>query len=216
MNSSISSCSRLFTLLFVIVAPVSLSAQTIGDEALQRAQSGDVTFLEGEFIAYLADTVSPDFVREQLASEGFEITSENIEPIMIKVFYGPSDSTLNKIEAHPLITELKQVSPQIDTTAIMNDVLTLGVPMSQREQVLQRMIDAENVPEFIITFDYPVNERRAKQIMGEFRNVAYDLLSAYPRTVNIKTEPGNEPEIMEQVEKLTFVESAAMIAILNE
>jgi hypothetical protein len=34
--------------------------------------------------------------------------------------------------------------------------------------------------------------------------------------VNIKTEPGKEPDVMEQVEGLPFVETTAMIAILEE
>lgn len=206
----------IIALLILSLDPAFISAQTIGDEALQRAQSGDVSFLEGEFIAYLSDTVSPGYVENQIAANGFEITDVSIEPIMIKVFYGPADSTLKRLEAHPLVTEFQRVSPKIDTTALLNDIISMGIPMSQREAVLQRMINSENVPEFFLTLDYSVNSRRAKQLMGEFRNVAYDILRDYPRTVNIKAEPGKEPEAMEKVEALPFVESTAMIAVLNE
>jgi hypothetical protein len=192
------------------------SAQTIGDEALQRAQSGDVSFVEGEFIAYLADTVSPGFVESSLANNGFEIAGTYIKPVKIRIQSRPDSSTLSALSSHPLVKELTKVSPKIDTVQIRNELASMGIPMSQRSAALQRMINAANVPQYHITFQFAVNETKLKEVMGEFRNVAYEILQNYPRTVNIKTEPGKEPDVMEQVEGLPFVETTAMIAILEE
>lgn len=52
--------------------------------------------------------------------------------------------------------------------------------------------------------------------MANYRSVAYEIISDFPRTVNILVEPGTENEQMLKVEQLPFVQYTALIGIIEE
>ena len=57
---------RALLILIISIFLSDVQAQLIGDEALRRLENGQATTLEGQFVAYLADSVSPDFIEKQL------------------------------------------------------------------------------------------------------------------------------------------------------
>ena len=85
----------------------------------------------------------------------------------------------------------------------------------QFNTMADRIIESMTEARLILTFRYSVDEKTMKSIMGLYRNTAYRVIQNYPRTVNIKAEPGKEPELMQKVEQLPFVTSTAMIAVLE-
>ena len=200
--------------LFLLSTPI-VQAQTIGDEALRRAQQGEVSFLEGEFIAYLADTVSPGYAEREMNRQGFVITSNEIKPIKIQLLSALSDSTLHQLRAHPQIRSVEYVESSVDSVSVRNSLTREGMTEEQFNTMADRIIESMTEARLILTFRYSVDEKTMKSIMGLYRNTAYRVIQNYPRTVNIKAEPGKEPELMQKVEQLPFVTSTAMIAVLE-
>lgn len=205
----------LFILYFLFWQP-NAQAQIIGDESLQKLQNGEVSFLEGEFIAFLDDTVSPEFVRSTFLELGYELGFEDIHSVQIKVINTPPDSTIERLRRHPLVSDLTQQTEKVDTTAIKQALEAQGVEGSFYNQALENILNSPPSVSITCEFEFSVNEAKLKEIMGSFRNVAYEITRNIPRSVNIKAEPGSEPDVMEEVEKLPFVQSTALIGVIKD
>lgn len=207
---------KFLTLFFLLFFSGTIQAQIIGDESLQKLQNGEVSFLEGEFIAFLEDTVSPAFVRAAFSRLGYELGFEEIQSIQISVINSPPDSTIERLRTHPLVSNVLQRSEKVDTTAIKEALKAQGVEGSFYNQALENILNTPPSVSIICDFEFSVNEAKLKEIMGSFRNVAYEILRNIPRSVNIKAEPGNEPEAMDAVEQLPFVQSTALIGVIKD
>ena len=68
----------------------------------------------------------------------------------------------------------------------------------------------------IVAFNYDVSRQDFESIKKQFPDFTYDFFSSPRRTVNLKTEIGKEYDAIEEVSKLPFVETAAMIGIIGE
>ncbi len=204
-----------YFLLFVSFLPQLIYGQVIGDEALQKVQDGQVSFLEGEFIVFLEDTVSSDFIEEQFKQLGYEISYIDIQPILISIVNNPADSVLNQLQNHPEVLRSFSQSAPVDTSFFENLLEEQGLNGTEREQALIRLISSQSIEELFFEFEYTVNTMRLKEIMGEFRSVAYQILKDYPRSVNIACTPGEEAELMTKIEKLPFVLSTALIGVIE-
>ena len=65
---------RIFVLLLpLLFLSISSQAQVIDDSALEDLQNKGIRFVEGKFVAYLADTVSPDFTAKAFAELDIQI-----------------------------------------------------------------------------------------------------------------------------------------------
>lgn len=208
---------RLLLSIFILGLALSqpTNAQVIGDEALQKIQDGQVSFLEGEFIVFLADTVSPDFVMQQFAEMGYEISYYGIEPILISLVNSPADSVLERLKKHPRIKRSYFESAPVDSAYFRELLQQQDLTGSDLDQAYNRLIESQTRKEHLFEFDYSVNETMLKAIMGNFRAVAYQILQNYPRSVNVSCEPGYEQELMTTIEELPFVESTALIGVLG-
>ncbi|RNC83096.1 MAG: hypothetical protein ED557_10295 [Balneola sp.] len=203
-----------FAILFLLLAhPV--SAQIIGDESLRKIEQGEVSFLEGEFIAFLDDTVSPDFIQSEFSRLKYFLTYIDIEPILITIVNSPDDSTLYRLRSHPNVTSVYSDQVRIDTTSFENMLSVQGLTGEEYDKALARLLEFESRPTVLYEFDYSVDEARLKEIMAGFRNVAYDIFRNPPRSVNIQCEPGTEQDAMTKVEELPFVQSTALIGIVD-
>lgn len=192
-----------------------LNAQVIGDDALQKVRNGEVSFLEGEFIAFLADTVSPDFVSKKFDQLGYEISFQDIKPLLIYIVNSPDDSVINRLRDHSSVQRVFSETTPVDTSYFKGVLERQGVSGTELDKALTRLLESQSSQRTFIEFDYSINDERLKLLMRSFRSVAYDVTRDIPRTVNIQCEPGNEQEIMERIEQLLFVESTALIGVLR-
>ena len=198
-------------IIFTIVLIFSglAEAQVIDDSSVDKIQKGDYNFTEGRFIAYLADTVSPTFVREQFQQLNITILEETIEPLLIAIVNTPSKESLKKLEVHEHVVKIYRTILQSEREVLENKLTDPNLSELEKKAIRQFL----SVPseDYVIEFDYSIDVNKAKKLMGEFRNIAYKIVRNSFRTVTLQAEPGNEPLLMDKVEQLHFVESTAMI-----
>lgn len=189
-----------------------VSAQVIDDSSIEDAQNGGYTFVEGMFVAYLADTVSPGFIRDQFRNLEIAVLDEYIKPIVISVVNSPSEESVEKLKNHKNVTAFYSGSSKNEALKLERLLEGTSLSEEQKEQILN---EAAPVDIYFVEFDYSINRRALKKLMGDFRDVAYKIISDQPRTVTLKAEPGNEPLLMDKIEQLHFVESTAMIGTIK-
>lgn len=205
-----------FILSFLVILCLGIvQAQVIGDDALQRVQDGNVSFLEGEFIVFFNDTVSNVFVEERFKQLGYEISYSDISPLQISIVNRPADSVLTRLENHSEVIRSFKESAPVDSSYFKELLEEQGLTGEAFDQAYNRLIASQTDEELFFEFDYSVNIDRLKQIMGNFRSVAYQVFRDFPRSVNVSCEPGSEEELMKKIEELPYVESTALIGVLE-
>ncbi len=192
-----------------------MQAQVIGDDALQRVQDGNVSFLEGEFIVFFDDTVSDTFVETRFKELGYEISYADISPLQISIVNRPADSVLTQLENHPEVLRSFKESAPVDSSYFKELLEEQGLTGEAFDQAYERLISSQTNEEHFYEFEYSVNIDRLKQIMGNFRSLAYQVFQDFPRSVNVTCEPGSEEELMKKIEELPYVESTALIGVLE-
>jgi len=198
----------LLSISFIFVFSCISMAQVIDDSSVDQAQSG-YNFVEGQFVAYLADTVTPGFVERKFQDLNIQILDIQIEPLTISIVNQPSETSIDSLRAHPQVLSMHTI---VDKTSMERTLKALKDNGWTEEQIDEARSDAAPMEMYFIQFDYPVNERKVKIIMGEYRDVAYKFLPVPYRTVTLKAKEGEEPTLMNKVEQLPFVEGTAMIA----
>lgn len=191
-------------------------AQIIGDDALRKIEEGLVSTLEGEFIAYLSDTVSPKYVRSQLEDLGYNLGIFDIQPFTIAVVNQPSEEVIQDLASEPVILELQYEPEPVDTSYFQDLLITQDLTEESYDLALERIIKSQSRERLFIRFQYAMNKRAVIEFMTNHRSVAYEIISDFPRTVNIIVEPGTENDMMLEVEKLPFVEYTALIGVIGE
>lgn len=191
-------------------------AQIIGDDALRKIEQGRVSTLEGEFVAFLDDTVSPDFIKKRLSQLGFTLGVVDIQPFTIAVVNQPADSVLSKLSVQPEIRSFSFEPDPVDTAYFRELLSTRDLAPDDYEQSLKRIVESQSNERLFIRFHYSLNKTAVQRFMQSYRSVAYEVISDFPRSVNIVVDPGKENDVMMQVEQLPFVESTALIGIIGE
>jgi len=190
----------------------SVSAQVIDDSSIQDAQKSGYTFVEGMFVAYLADTVFPGFIRQQFRNLELAVLDEYIKPMVISIVNSPSKESVDKLRNHPKVRAFFRAVPRAENTEMEMYLNDSGFSEDQKMQIRNKVDQAEM---YFIELDYSVNKNALKTLMSQFRDVAYKIMSAQPRSVTLKAEPGNEPLLMDKVNNLPFVKSTAMIGTIE-
>ncbi len=203
--------TKLF-LTFFFLFPVFCSAQVIDNSAVENLNQSTINFVEGEFAVYLADTVSPAFIRQQFAALDIRISYNGIEPIIISLANSPSDSTLKKLSTHPKVTEVHALDTEKEYGNFEQELQKKKLPKEAYQQARFDFLSTQSTDSFLITFDYSVNEADLKTIMREFKDVAYFIKQNFPRIVNVEVSPSTELEMMDKIEALPYVKFTAMIA----
>ena len=203
-------------LICILIFSQPLAAQIIGDDALRSIEEGNVTTLEGEFIAYLADTVSPDFVTRQLESLGYELGFADIQPFTIAIINQPTEEVVADLTSRSEVLDFSYKPDPVDSAYFRELLATQDLNPDEYESSLERIIASQTIERLYLQFQYSMNERAVINFMTNFRSVAYEIISDFPRTVNILVEPGTERDVMLDVEQLPFVEYTALIGVIGE
>ncbi len=207
---------RLFAIIFLFVFSTAGYAQVIDDSSIDDINSGKVSFVEGRFVAYLTDTVSIGFIFEQFSLLGLQLAGTDIHPLQITIVNNPPDSTVYRLRSHPGIAFVESTRSDLVESAFMDSLKKLNLTPEAFQNARIDFLRSQPIGSFIIEFDYSVNEARLKEIMGGFRNVAYNITQNIARTVQIYTEPGNEEQVMAKVDSLPFVQYVALIGLLED
>ena len=207
---------RALLILIISIFLSDVQAQLIGDEALRRLENGQATTLEGQFVAYLADSVSPDFIEKQLSQLGYKYDFLEIKPVMIRVANSPEQEVLDTIFSQPEVMRFIQQSIPADSLNFKEQLRNQGIDENRINDALERYLSNHNDQLIQIWFDYQMTERLVMNFMTNYRSVAYQFFPILPKTVNILVEPGTEREIMMEVDQLPFVEYTALIGVIGE
>ncbi len=206
---------QLLALIIFPFSAISLQAQIIGDDALRKIEEGQVTTLDGEFIAYLADTVSPDFVISQLENLGYELGFVDIQPFTIAIINQPEQEIIDDLTSRPEVLGVSLKPDPVDSSYFRELLATQDLNPNEYESSLERIIDSQTIERLYLQFQYSMTEDSVIRFMTGFRSVAYEIISDFPRTVNILVEPGTEREVMLVVEQLPYVEYTALIGVIE-
>jgi len=206
---------RISFLLAILASSHLAFAQTIGDDALRKVQEGRVSTLEGEFIVYLADTVSPDFVISRLESLGYELGFMDIQPFTIAIVNQPEEAIITELTSRSQILDFNFRPEPVDTSFFEDLLSSQDLEPDNYDASLARIIANQTSERLFIRFQYSMNEQAVIRFMTEFRAVAYEIISDFPRTTNILVEPGTEKDVMLEIEKLPFVEYTALIGVIE-
>ena len=202
----------ILSTVLVLCISTYVSAQIIDDSSIENAQTAGYTFVEGMFVAYLSDTVSPGFIERSFRELNIPVLDTQIEPLIVSVVNQPSDVSLAALQVHPKILAMHTMADKVSIEQTNELLQQRGYT---EEQIKELKKESPEMMMYIIRFDYSVNEKVAKQILGGYRDVAYRILSKPLRTVTLKAEVGEEPLLMDKVEQLHFVESTAMIGTIK-
>ncbi len=201
-----------FCITFLFFLPVLCSAQVIDNSAVENLNQGTVNLIEGEFVVYLADTVSPGFIRRQFSALDIRISYNGIEPIIISLANTPSDSTLKKLTSHPKVLAFQALDTEKDYDIFEQELRKKNLSKKAYQQARLDFLSSQPTDSYLITFDYSVNEDGLKKLMRDFTDVAYFIKQNFPRIVNVEVAPGTELEKMDKIEGLPYVRFSAMIA----
>ncbi|MEP1151059.1 MAG: hypothetical protein ABJH08_04955 [Balneola sp.] len=204
--------TRFIPLLALLLFSRMVSAQVIDDSSINDAQNSGYTFVEGMFVAFLADTVSPAFVRDQFQKLDITVLDEYIKPMVITIVNSPSKESLEKLRNHPKVSDFYTTPSANEKVRLEEYLSNSSLSEELKDQVRGNSAPAEML---IVQLDYSIGKKALKLMMGEFRDVAYKILSDEPKSVTIEAESGNEFVLMDKVEKLPFVESTAMVGSIG-
>lgn len=204
---------KLILLLFI---PFTLKAQIIDDSAVDQINNGEVDFMQGEFVAYLADTTSPEFAELELTRMGFEISRLDFRPVTVIILNFPSDETLQKMKADPDIAHIIQLTSLQNTERILDSLQKKGMTDLEISRAMKALQQEKAGGTYRLELDFAFNKTNALEKMKNYEGIAWEIMGDSPRLVNIKAEPGNEAEVMNKAEQLPFVEYTALIGMLRE
>ena len=209
-----STMARQFIIFTIVLIFSGLAkAQVIDDSSVDQIRNGNYNFTEGRFVAYLADTVSPTFIREQFQQLNITILEETIEPLLIAIVNTPSDESIKKLEVQEHVVGIYRTTLQGERRMLENKLIDPNLSTSQKKAIRQLLSMPSE--DYVIEFDYSIDANKAKKLMGEFRDIAYKIVRNSFRTITLQAESGNEPLLMDKVEQLPFVTSTAMIGTVK-
>lgn len=207
---------RIILFAIALLIPAVSSAQIVDDSSIDKLANSDVRFEEGKFVAYLADTVSPAFVLKAFEKLGLQLQDMNITRVSVLIVNWPSDSTLKSLEENPFVTSVVPIRTG-DLRMLLTDSLAkAGVPPEQIAETASDFLKNIPVGTYLVEFDYHIDTIMAANILSSFDDLVFNFTPWPPKTVTILSEPGNEPEMMEQVEQLPFVHYTAMIGKIGK
>ncbi|MFN1835095.1 hypothetical protein AB2B38_007530 [Balneola sp. MJW-20] len=207
---------KTLKLLVLLLLPISLSAQVIDDSSIDRINRGEVEFMQGEFVAYLADTTSPSYALEELSRRGFEVSQTYFRPVTITILNFPPAEILQQMRSDKDLTKVTQLSSPVNMGNMLDSLKEEGLSELEISRALKAIQQETAGGTYQIELDYSFTKETAVQKMKIYPGIAWELAGDSPRMVNIKAEPGNEEAVMLKAEEVPFVKYTALIGMLKE
>ena len=171
----------------MMISASQLFAQVIDDRSLEQLQNQQTTqFVEGEITVILQDTTSPGYFIPFFNKLGYEVTYADTARLSALI-------------------QLKQENPE--ALKFLDNPLIFKADESQ-------MFAGQEF--YRVSFSYDLYKKDFKSFMSDYPSLVYRFVSDPSRSANLKTEIGKELDAIDEVSKLPFVQTAAMIGILGD
>lgn len=174
-------------MLFLLFWVGIVHAQQIDDQSLQKLQNQQTTqFVEGEITLILQDTTSPGYFIPFFNKLGYEVTYADTARLSALIQLQQENPEAEKFLANPLVFKADK----------------------------SQMFAGQEF--YRVSFSYDLYKKDFKKFMSEYPSLVYRFVSEPSRSANLKTEIGKELDAIDEVSKLPFVQTAAMIGILGD
>lgn len=207
----------LMVVLILITASAHSPAQVkMDDSNIKRLQDGQFSFAKGEVQVTFSDTVSPDFVREQLNILGYEILNLNVQPIFAWIQNTPDEEQLRALEKDSRVNRIVVEQRGISEIALYEMFERDSLSQEEQKEAMERFRAMEDQKIVRLFFNYNVDEQAARTFINEYQDIDFRLDMVSPKTAIVKTEVEKEAEAMEALELLVYIKSTAYIGIIDE
>ncbi len=185
-------------------------------QTIPQVAHNEYKFAKGKILVSLADTVSPDFISYQFHRMGYEIITIDIYPVWGYFNKNISESELSYLSSHPYISQINVKERGFNEQAFLEMVKRQN--MSSEDSIKSRRVFENFANSSIkrVTFNYFVTEEMASTFVETLPELEIKLNMTSPRSVVIKTEVGQEREIMKTLNLIKYVENTAFITLERE
>lgn len=189
-----------------------VQAQIIDDSSIQKAEQS-YDFVEGRFVAFLADTISPDYAEKAFSELNIPILNMIMKRALIGLVNNPSKESLEALQNHDKIYLIRKTPESDQLDEVNAELKNSNLNDSQKRDLKENLLPLTT---YFVEFNYSVDIQEVKEIMGKFDDVEFKFLRDPERTVTLQAEAGNEPITMDKVEELNFVKGTAMMGVIQD
>lgn len=182
---------------------------------IQRIDAGQYKFAKGEIEVFLVDTVSKKTAHQKIEEAGFEILSSTINPITFIISGKKDELKLDQIKSNPLVDSIIMRPSMYDSMAVEEMIVRQKMNKEEADRSRKSFRSMKEINFGTIRMHYSVTKEMADKFYNE--NSEYNLQRSIitPRSVTVKTTPGEESKSMKELKKLKIVESVAYIALIE-
>ncbi|MEX0608088.1 MAG: hypothetical protein WD016_04170 [Balneolaceae bacterium] len=202
--------------VLLLTLPFVMKAQVADIEQIQKVESGQFNFAKGEILATFTDTVSPDYVIDNLKKLGYEILELSIKPITARTAPNIADSILTELSLHPFIEEVSYRNNSIPEKAFQEMVERENRTEEEIEELRKRFETLSSTKFPKIEFKFHITEEMITPMLEEYSNINFKLNMVIPRTAVVKTNVGEEEEVMRKLEQLIYIKNTAFIGMIED
>ncbi|HCD52638.1 MAG TPA: hypothetical protein DEQ34_09335 [Balneolaceae bacterium] len=177
---------------------------------------GDIKFAKGKIIVELADTVTSGFVEYQFKRLGYEILELKIAPLYGRIPQKLSNKQLTDLLYHPYIQHIEHLQRTFDEERFLASVKEKNMNPDDSLRYRNFLIRIAENAGYVVTFEEDVTTEMAETFSATQPELTLNVLQRPPNMVVVKTEPGKEKEVMDDLELLVYVTNTAMITLQNQ
>ncbi|MTI89563.1 MAG: hypothetical protein FH748_16535 [Balneolaceae bacterium] len=207
----------MFCLGIMLMLPAVIVAQTMDLSELKALEEGNYSFAKGKVQVTLTDTTTPAFVMRDFKQQGYEVSSINIKPIVGFGTAEVEESVITELEEHPYIKNLI-VHKQAFTSADREKIMEMeNASKERKEKLVEELTAMSKKSRMQVIFNINITKTKAHELLDRYPAISVTLLNDdSPRTVIVKTPEGRETQMMDKLEKIPYVESTAMIGVIDQ
>lgn len=207
--------TTLITTGRIFISLLCLAQVAKGQDEIQRVTAGDYAFAKGEIQVTFTDTVSREFVNEQMNLLGYEIIDLSVDPVFLWVRNNPDEEEIEILRRDPRVDSILVEQRGITEQALQRMFERDSIPPEDQQKVRERFEEMSNRKIIRLYFHHNIREKGAQKFIAEYEDIEFRLNMVTPKTAIIKTEVGNEREVMKELKRLIYVKNTAYIAILE-
>jgi|GEM_PF-1758736 hypothetical protein len=207
---------QLAITILCVFMPFFLSAQTMDDANIKKLEQGGYNLEAGKVQVTFSDTVSPDFVNKELSELGYEILSSTFQNIILSIENNPKPGQLNEIESLDYVDFVMSESAGMKDEDIKEMSREDTVDSDRINTVLTQLNQTGQYEFIIVGLTYNASQEMVEELRKAYPELEILVEEKSQRTAIVKTEEDKELEAMDELNKLAFVKSTAMVGVLEQ
>jgi|AntRauTorcE11897_2_1112592.scaffolds.fasta_scaffold00162_17 hypothetical protein len=205
----------LFTALISLILSSAVFAQIIDDSDLRKLESGKYKLEQGMIQVSFTDTVSADYMEQQLSKYGYEILSSNFKNILLTIQGEPIHEQLNELKANKWVEFLISSTTNITEEELKVISKMNSMDEEKADQLLSGLDKSRGSYPVFISLIQSATSSEANNLISSYPDLDLRIIRESQRSAVIKTEPGKEAEVMEALGQMSFVKSTALIGVIK-